>query len=259
MSFSAITNCGILLITFITFVQCDTEEIPLLKDRPEWLKSCRRSDPNINECLKDGLQTMFPALARGIPEIDIQPFEPLFLKEIGISKGHGAVSLTGAMHDLFVYGPSNATTTFVSINMEKKRWTFGIEVPYLKLESKYNIKGNILLLPVVGTGDSTIHLRDGKCVVTNHFEFSKIQGREIMKITNMKVDFSVSGMRLHLSNLFNGNKVLGQTVNQFLNKNGLQVIDELKEDIGNALSGVFIEILNNAFRHMPTDLWLPNE
>lgn len=106
-----------------------------------------------------------------------------------------------------------------------------------------------------------------------------------MKITNMKVDFSVSGMRLHLSNLFNGNKVLGkwkiwifawlqiiyqitfsftcvspgQTVNQFLNKNGLQVIDELKEDIGNALSGVFIEILNNAFRHMPTDLWLPNE
>lgn len=48
--------------------------------------------------------------------------------------------------------------SYFRINMEKKRWTFGIEVPYLKLESKYNIKGNILLLPVVGTGDSTIHL-----------------------------------------------------------------------------------------------------
>lgn len=127
--------------------------------------------------------------------------------------------------------------------------------------------------------------------MTNEFKFSTIQGREILQITNMKVDFSVSSMRLHLSNLFNGNKVLGeknyfenlqqnffsnplnsvffffafvfcisgQTVNQFLNKNALLVVDELKEDIGEALSVVFIEILNNAFRHMPTDLWLLNE
>lgn len=122
---------------------------------------------------------------------------------------------------------------------------------------------------------------DCKCVVTNKFEFKIVQGKEIMQIKSMKVDFSVQGMRLHLSNLFNGNKVLGkvsfifskvkvkekafiifwnifsgQTVNQFLNKNALQVVDELKEDIGDALSKVFIEILNNAFRHMPTELWL---
>lgn len=114
----------------------------------EWLKACKRSDPKLNDCLKDGLQTMFPALSKGkyfplltflpfsksrffffryffivshssfqnsgIPEIEVQRFEPLFLKEIGVSKGHGAVSLTGAMHDLLVYGPSNATTTYVS-------------------------------------------------------------------------------------------------------------------------------------------------
>ncbi|KAL0281501.1 UNVERIFIED_CONTAM: hypothetical protein PYX00_002473 [Menopon gallinae] len=217
---------------------------------------CRRKDPELDNCLRDGLQTMFPALARGIPEIEVERFEPLFIKEIGVSKGHGAVSITGAMKDLLVHGPSNATTTFVSMDLENRRWQFGIEVPYLKLESKYNIKGNILLLPVVGTGESTIHLRDGKCLVTTKFEYKELQGREIIQITSMKVDFSVSGMRLHLSNLFNGNKVLGQTVNQFLNKNGLQVIDELKEDIGNALSTVFIDILNNAFIHLPTDLWL---
>ncbi|EEB18800.1 Circadian clock-controlled protein precursor, putative [Pediculus humanus corporis] len=160
----------------------------------------------MNECLRDGLQTMFPALSRGIPEINVEKFEPLFIKEVGVSKGHGAVLLTGALHDLFVYGPSNATTTFVVMDLKNKTWQFGIEVPYLKLESQYNIKGNILLLPVVGTGDSIIHLRDTKCIVTTDFEYSTIQNREILQITKMKVDFSVSGMRLHLSNLFNGNK-----------------------------------------------------
>lgn len=52
-------------------------------------------------------------LSLGIPEVEVDRFEPLFIKEIGVSKGSGAVSITGAMHDLLVYGPSNATTTFV--------------------------------------------------------------------------------------------------------------------------------------------------
>lgn len=63
--------------------------------------------------MKEGLQTMFPVLARGIPEIEIDKFEPLFIKTIGVSKGQGAVSITGAMDDLFVYGPSNSSFTEV--------------------------------------------------------------------------------------------------------------------------------------------------
>lgn len=177
------------------------------------------------------------------------------------------------------------------------KWSFGIAVPYLRLESRYNIKGNILLLPVVGSGESTVHLSkhnpqiptthvnkkpnpnfpgDCKCYVTCAIAMEQIDEREIIQVSRMDVDFSVAGMRLHLGNLFNGNKVLGtelrnftqffiyflflgQTVNQFLNKNALQVVDELKEDIGKALSHVFVDILNNAFRHLPTDLWLPPE
>lgn len=35
----------------------------------------------------------------------------------------------------------------------------------------------------------------------------------------MKVTFLVGQMRIHLDNLFNGNKVLGASLNMFLNQN----------------------------------------
>ena len=48
----------------------------------------------------------------------------------------------------------------------------------------------------------------------------------------------------------------GRTVNTFLNENAKEVVNELKENIGESLSGVFKKIMNDAFSHIPTKLWL---
>lgn len=49
------------------------------------------------------------------------------------------------------------------------------------------------------------------------------------------------------------------TVNNFVNQNHQDILRELKEPLGESLSEVFHEILNNAFRHIPTDMWLIDE
>lgn len=48
----------------------------------------------------------------------------------------------------------------------------------------------------------------------------------------------------------------GHTVNTFLNKNALEVVDELKENIGDGLTDVFKRIMNDAFGRIPTNFWL---
>lgn len=50
--------------------------------------------------------------------------------------------------------------------------------------------------------------------------------------------------------------ITGRTVNTFLNENSKEVVNELKENIGESLSGVFKKIMNDAFSHIPTKLWL---
>lgn len=46
----------------------------------------------------------------------------------------------------------------------------------------------------------------------------------------MKVTFLVGQMRIHLDNLFNGNKVLGASLNMFLNQNakeGKRIVQDI--------------------------------
>jgi len=46
--------------------------------------------------------------------------------------------------------------------------------------------------------------------VSTRIHFPKIQNEEVMVASTMKVEFSLAVMRVHLSNLFNGNQVLGE-------------------------------------------------
>lgn len=80
--------------------------------------------------------------------------------------------------------------------------------------------------------------------------------QDVIHIEDMKVTFLVGGMRIHLSNLFNGNKVLGSSLNMFLNQNANEVISELRPDLEKGLADIFTGLWNNVFSKMPIKLWL---
>ncbi|KAJ8953222.1 hypothetical protein NQ314_007387 [Rhamnusium bicolor] len=69
-------------------------------------KTCRRSDPNLQKCIKKSVEELRPLLTKGIPEFDIPSCEPLYIPEVVIDKGTGAVSLKSLYKDINVYGPS---------------------------------------------------------------------------------------------------------------------------------------------------------
>jgi hypothetical protein len=47
----------------------------------------------------------------GIPEINVERFEPLYLAQLSLSKGHGPVTISGSFSNVLAHGPSNATAT----------------------------------------------------------------------------------------------------------------------------------------------------
>ena len=47
-------------------------------------------------------------------------------------------------------------------------------------------------------------------VATCDVDFPQKEGQKVMWFKNIHVDFTVGDMRIHLNNLFNGNKVLGK-------------------------------------------------
>jgi hypothetical protein len=45
-------------------------------------------------------------------------------------------------------------------------------------------------------------------------------------------------------------------LNAFVNNNALEIVNELKDALGESFSAVFKDIMNNALTHMPIDIWL---
>lgn len=72
----------------------------------------------------------------------------------------------------------------------------------------------------------------------------------------MKVKFNVGGMRIHLDNLFNGNKVLSASFSMFLNQNAKEILGELQDDLEDGLGDIFTGIWNSVYNKLPINLWL---
>lgn len=58
---------------------------------------------------------------------------------------------------------------------------------------------------------------------------------------------------INFTNLFNGDKVLGDNMNLFLNANWRLLLDELKKPISTSFAKVFKESLNSVFEKTPYD------
>lgn len=94
--------------------------------------------------------------------------------------------------------------------MAKRKLNFGIYLPLLDIKSKYNLKGHILILPLVGHGNCEMKLAGVDTKVKAEISMHQKEGKEILRIDNMRVSFTVEKIRVRLDNLFNGNKVLGK-------------------------------------------------
>jgi hypothetical protein len=89
-------------------------------------------------------QGIFPHIARGIPDLEIEPFEPLGIPKISVSRNTGSVvQLNGSFNNLKIRGPSNATVARAHLNMEKKLLSFDLEIPKLRINATYNLKGKV--------------------------------------------------------------------------------------------------------------------
>lgn len=65
-------------------------------------------------------------------------------------------------------------------------------------------------------------------------------------------------VNIHFEGLFNGNKELGDTTNQFFNENWKDILKEIRPSISDAFNSVFVALINNVFGNIPyDDLFIP--
>lgn len=81
-------------------------------------------------------------------------------------------------------------------------------------------------------------------------------GIRYMKISRLLIDFSLSRARFRINDHLNGNNVIGQAMNQFLNQNMKEIIEEMRPAASSSIAKYFKDFLNTVFTKLPLKTWI---
>ncbi|KAI4499873.1 hypothetical protein M0802_005129 [Mischocyttarus mexicanus] len=224
---------------------------------PDFIHVCKRNDPNIVPCVTESVEFLKPYLQKGVPEYNIPSLEPLLLKSL-ISTDKGGLRISAK--DVEAFGASDFTITSLNINFDNLEFALEVKLPHLHIRGLYDINGRVLLLPIQGSGPmvgnftqctGTVKIRAGTKQQPN--------GDNNVIIEDFKMKITVGKGTITLENLFGGEKVLGDVVNNAINSNFDAFLSELQPFIEKALSDAFREIANSIVTNFTYEQLFPSD
>ncbi|XP_020818328.1 protein takeout [Drosophila serrata] len=245
-------NCIIRLIVLIG-VALQGEAAKL----PSFLKVCYRDSPSLNTCARQSFEALRPRLMEGIPELFIPSMEPLVVPQVKMDQDSGAIYLHSVYRNVKVTGISKHSVNELRLEPSKLKFIVSLTFPKLHMESAYSIKGKIMMMPLLGDGHCQVDL-------INITMRTELIGKEYQKngvnylnISDVNVKYELSNVKIHLDNLFNGDKALGDRMNEFLNENWKALAEEVRPLMTKALVDILRASVDKLFSSFSYDDLLP--
>lgn len=181
---------------------------------------------------------------------------PMVIPELALWQGTSAVGLKLAWKNAEIHGLKDADFLDCDMNVTSKHTKLTFFAPTITIAGTYTASGRVLLLPVTGTGPSNITLKDMNISYEYDWPLKKrSSGREYIDIINSKMTLNSLGhMAVRFDNLFNGDRLLGENMNNFINENWREVSKEFGPGVADAIGEVFKLVLKNICDAVPYDV-----
>ncbi|XP_065087217.1 protein takeout-like [Ochlerotatus camptorhynchus] len=210
---------------------------------------------NDEKCLFERIGATFAKHAAGIPEISLVSVDPLKIQKMDIVQGgDGPINIVLNFKDVDLTGLSQSVIKKASgFTANPTKMELSIQAPVTSLVGAYKINGKVLVLPIQGDGRSNMTMEN------NHIQMKWIgklvdrNGKKYYQMDKLKATFDTTRFHMHFTNLFNGDKALGDNMNVFLNENWQDILKELKPAIVNAFVEIFQTVISNVFNKVPYD------
>jgi len=237
--------------------------VPLISSQsntqlPPYINVCKKNEPQLSRCMMKSVEQLRPLLARGIPELDIPPIEPIFIGDLIVAESVPGQGLTITAKGVKAYGPSKFVLKSLNIVDYPKKFSFELELPQLYAEGLYDIDGRILLIPVKGNGKFHGNFTGGTGDVQIHNQRVTKNGKDYILAKKIDIKIRIRNGKLRLDNLFGGDKVLGDVVNETINRNFDLFSAEIIPLIERALSKHFKKVGNKIMSRYSEDILFPD-
>ncbi|XP_016979221.1 circadian clock-controlled protein daywake [Drosophila rhopaloa] len=247
----------LLLLGVVLQVKWTTAKPSTKKPLPSFLKVCHRDSPDLNTCARESYEKLRPRLMEGIPELFIPAMEPLIVPQVKMDQDSGAIYLHSVYRNVKVTGISKHTVNELRLEPSKLKFIVSLTFPKLHMESDYSIKGKIMMMPLLGDGHCKVDLINITMRTELIGQEYKRDEVNYLKINTVKVKYELSDVHIHLDNLFNGDKALGDRMNEFLNENWKALAEEVRPLMSKALVDILRASVDKLFASFSYDDLLP--
>ncbi|XP_023295618.2 uncharacterized protein LOC111678480 [Lucilia cuprina] len=224
-------------------------------DLPPEIHKCKSSDND--QCIGKAIEQLYELYPNGNPDFGMPNVAALNLTNIKISRpnSNSAIQVNFEFIKCTVNGLEKAKILRTK-GFDKelnKNIELDVLIPNLHLEGDYESTGKLLLLSLNGKGKGDIQLKDCKVEVRVKVVLEKRNGKNYAKIKKIKALIEPEQMLVKLDNIFNGNAVLSDTINDVINQNWKDVWSELQGGINQALEILIINVMSGILTELSTD------
>ncbi|KAF5281609.1 hypothetical protein FQR65_LT02929 [Abscondita terminalis] len=220
------------------------------------LKICKRSDPNLNDCLKDAIQKVISLLESGTPEFGIPSMNPVKVPSWIVKKKPPLLTFEQKYSDLEVHHLTNSEVHSVKADISNNGLSLELKLynPLIKFITKYDYKDAVLLgQNITGQGYATF------LDIENHMDVN-ITGRAVQKadktiLEEIAVELEVEVDRVD-TNLEHFHFEYDRNNTEHLNKYS-KLFQELSRGYFDMIVNNIIFVSNSIFQQIDYNLLFP--
>lgn len=138
-----------MLIDFFYFIK-------IHKNIANFIHVCKQDIPDMDGCVTESLNYLKPFLVEGIPDLDIPKIDPILIGDLVLAEAKkGEPGLQISTRNIKAYGASDFKIIKVDVLEYGRKYNFKLQLPHLYVNGRYLIDGQLLLLPIKGSGKFT--------------------------------------------------------------------------------------------------------
>lgn len=199
----------------------------------DYVTPCKSKDPELNECVRRAAQQVLEKSSKGFPDLGVPAMDPAKIPALAIDRT-GALAMSLSFSNSTHQGLGSTVVKSARVDPVAHVYNFSVVIPKYAVDGIYDVNGRVILLPITGHGKANITFTDIETEWSFTGQKATKDGQDYLKLTKLETSIhpdSPKNVQVHFDGLFGGNKILGDTMNDFLNQNWKEIVKQLKPGV----------------------------
>ncbi|XP_017480866.1 PREDICTED: uncharacterized protein LOC108370115 [Rhagoletis zephyria] len=248
--------CGLIAVNCVN----EVKSVEFYAEKPAFLPSCKIYQPGFTKCSTNSVQKLIDQLVIGIPEVveEFGPFDPMHVHDIYFKQdGNDVARIHANLSDVIVKGFSKTNIKESRVSKRDFNWITKIFLPKMRMDAVYKMEGQILLIPLRGSGKMFIEIDNLDITLYTKTRLYEKAGFTFDNVTAVRVDLNMTRVRTNFENIFNGHsKEVERSTNEFFNENWRDFYEALKPIITETVETILYDVMHKVFNLIPANFFV---